>query len=182
MYKYLFHGSVGIDDNDGGDLVRDYEDVEVPYESKRPLDPRDGPDCALAYMCVKDAYVSKLLEQGLGYLVNENCHVDVLSCGLTEVTNKPFLEPETTERGFRALKFIDVNDQHCSLQESSSAEGAKIWFGINKVEPKYLVPGQGWKVYRLPEHFMMNGRMHLNQDQVRELLPHLQKFANTGEL
>lgn len=182
MYKYLFHGSVGIDDNGGGDLVRDYEDVEVPYESKRPLDPRDGPDCALAYMCVKDAYIRKLLDQNLGYLVNENCHVDVLSCGLTEVTNRSLLEPVIVEKGFESWKFTDTENNACSLQRSPFLPKPRIFLGINKVEAKYLVPGQGWKVYRLPEHFQLNGRMHLDQDQIRALLPHLQKFADTGEL
>ena len=34
----------------------------------------------------------------------------------------------------------------------------------------------------VPKNWMINSRMHLTRDQVAELLPHLQKFVETGEL
>lgn len=34
----------------------------------------------------------------------------------------------------------------------------------------------------MPKTFDVNARMHLTQEQVKELLPILQKFAETGEL
>jgi Holliday junction resolvase len=37
-------------------------------------------------------------------------------------------------------------------------------------------------VETLEEHYSANNRMHLTQEQVRDLLPFLQKFAETGEL
>jgi hypothetical protein len=37
-------------------------------------------------------------------------------------------------------------------------------------------------VETLDDHYSANNRMHLTQDQVRDLLPFLKKFAETGEL
>ncbi len=34
----------------------------------------------------------------------------------------------------------------------------------------------------VPKNWMINSRMHLTRDQVAELLPHLQRFVETGEL
>lgn len=183
MYKYVFSGSVGISDRNGGDNVRDYEDVEVIYESRRPLDVKDGPDFALAVMCIKDAYVLRMSEQNLGHLINDQTYVDVMSAGLTAYEPKSFeLTKEVTDRGFQRFQFKDTNSLICTLQESSGGDTPKIWLGIDKVVPRYLVPDKGWMDYRLPDHFLVSGRMHLNQIQVAALMPHLQKFVETGEL
>lgn len=34
----------------------------------------------------------------------------------------------------------------------------------------------------VPKNWMINSRMYLTREQVAELLPHLQKFVETGEL
>ena len=76
-----------------------------------------------------------------------------------------------TSRGFDLVTFKDRYDQPCSLQKSSIATEDCIWFGIHEQIDLYtkevVGPGQ---------------RMHLSQDQVKELLPLLQRFIDTGEI
>lgn len=66
-----------------------------------------------------------------------------------------------TERGFLRVLFTDRYGEACSLQESSLASEPAIWLGLDGPA------GQ---------------RMHLTQEQVRELLPLLTRFAGTGML
>lgn len=63
-----------------------------------------------------------------------------------------------TQRGFDIGVFTDFNGVECSIQKSSVATDDLIWLG--------------------PE----SGRMHLTRAQVENLLPNLQKFAETGDL
>ena len=92
-----------------------------------------------------------------------------------------------TNRGFGKIEFTDRYGVKCSIQESSlaSAEG-HIWFGANDIGLKHFKAYEGWKdvelVNTLEEHYVANNQMHLSQSMVRELLPILQKFADTGEL
>lgn len=77
-------------------------------------------------------------------------------------------------RGFGSLVFLDRYNQECSLQDSSLATEPAIWFGINNTGPD--LPGPHGK-----KNEDVNIRMHLTQAMVRTLLPHLQRFAATGE-
>jgi hypothetical protein len=71
----------------------------------------------------------------------------------------------TDENGVNKISFEDDYKQKCSLQKSNSALENKIWFGVDKdINGKAIV-----------------ARMHLTQDQVRELIPYLQKFVETGD-
>lgn len=71
----------------------------------------------------------------------------------------------TDEKGVGKFSFEDDYKQKCSIQKSNSALENKIWFGVDKdINGKAIV-----------------ARMHLTQDQVRILLPYLQKFADTGD-
>ena len=70
------------------------------------------------------------------------------------------------EKGLNKISFEDDYKQQCSLQKSNAALENKIWFGIEKD-----INGKN-----------INARMHLTQEQVRDLLPYLQKFVNTGEI
>ena len=78
---------------------------------------------------------------------------------------------QNTERGFTYFEFKDRYDQPCSLQESSLATEACIWLGVHTQidlnTKEEIGPGL---------------RMHLTQSQVMSLLPHLVRFAETGEL
>ena len=92
------------------------------------------------------------------------------------------MESKPTARGFSRFEFSDRNQVSCSLQQSSLATESAIWLGCNAADPQVLVPGEGWKPVPMPEGYIANTRMHLTQDQVKALLPHLQRFAETGEL
>jgi hypothetical protein len=94
-----------------------------------------------------------------------------------------------TERGFNLIEFQDSYGEKCSLQKSSSAMEPKIWLGITDPQPKIPVKamdpdyeGVGWIKYLIPKEVMITGRMHLTISQVKELIPLLQKFVDTGEL
>lgn len=71
-----------------------------------------------------------------------------------------------TERSLGKISFSDDYKQKCSLQKSNAALENKIWIGVDKD-----INGKA-----------VNARMHLNQNQLKNILPYLQKFAETGEL
>lgn len=104
------------------------------------------------------------------------------------------MEKTKINRGFDLIEFIDLYGLPCSLQESSLATESAIWLGVSDVQPKIMAVdaikmgidtnGQttGWIDIPIPKEVLLSARMHLSQEQVRELLPHLQKFAETGEI
>ena len=98
-----------------------------------------------------------------------------------------------TARGFDRIEFTELGGAKCSLQKSSAAENDYIWFGANDIGVKGFVPyGQpsAWQDITekdIKEKFgvqdiVSNSRMHLSREQVKELLPYLQKFVKTGEI
>ena len=104
-----------------------------------------------------------------------------------------------TDRGFDYVDFKDRYDHKCSLQKSSLATEDCIWLGIEDAEVRVLASQHreladkirgtsdperhtGWITYPIPEDAYISTRMHLNQQQVKDLLPYLIKFAETGEL
>lgn len=90
------------------------------------------------------------------------------------------IEGSETSRGFQIYKFNDRYDEPCTLQESSLATEAAIWLGTEG----RCVQGPPWKDnhFTLPSGVLNKSRMHLTQRQVAELLPFLQRFADTGSL
>lgn len=94
------------------------------------------------------------------------------------------MDIEKNKRGFQHGNFTDLYGEKCSIQKSSLATDDAIWLGI--YEPKLTVFENEQKgkyiVANMPDNFMVNSRMHLNREQVAELLPILQKFVDTGEL
>jgi len=97
------------------------------------------------------------------------------------------IDKTQTNRGFEILKFTDRYGEKCSLQESSLASEAAIWLGVDVATPQIMASqtpegGTGWVPYFIPENVLINTRMHLTQEQVKDLLPHLTRFAETGEL
>lgn len=90
---------------------------------------------------------------------------------------------EQTNRGFDILKFNDSYNVECSLQKSSSALEDKIWFGCNSPNIKVFNKEKGlFESFQTDEDLLVTTRMHLTREQVKELLPYLQKFVETGEL
>ena len=89
-----------------------------------------------------------------------------------------------TERGFARIGFDDRYGVECSLQESSLATEAAIWFGCNESNARHCVMGKGWVPYEYPAGLEVHTdtRMHLTQAHIKAFLPMLQEFARTGYL
>jgi hypothetical protein len=95
-------------------------------------------------------------------------------------------EVKTTIRGFKIIEFQDARGNECNIQKSSAAMEDRIWIGSKEIDLMHFKAGQGWKqvdlIHTEEEHYVANNRMELNQEQVRAILPALQKFAQTGDL
>jgi len=98
---------------------------------------------------------------------------------------------EKTQRGFDVLEFQDRNYTECTLQKSSLATEDCIWLGADKIGLKEFVANRiplSWTEFpevdehSMEHHYSANTRMHLTREQVKELLPFLIKFVETGEL
>lgn len=92
-----------------------------------------------------------------------------------------------TVRGFSLIEFRDKYGAECSLQKSSAASEPCIWLGITDAKPQIMASKldeslSGWLPYPIPDEVHINTRMHLTIDQVKELIPYLQKFVETGEI
>jgi len=66
-----------------------------------------------------------------------------------------------TQRGFQVIHFFDRNSQICSLQQSSLADyeppgTSAVWFGVE------------------------DKRMHIDLEQMKDLLPHLKRWVKKG--
>jgi hypothetical protein len=110
-----------------------------------------------------------------------------------KIIKKGLNNDRKTERGFSLLRFKDKYDNDCTLQKSSLATEDAIWFGVENpnarilnydakklgIKPRDTV---GWMSYPLPDEVSISTRMHLTQEQIKDLLPILIKFADTGEL
>lgn len=70
-----------------------------------------------------------------------------------------------TEHGRAYASFQDISGSQCRVQESSHGDPA-IWIGFDVFLDKADPPAM----------------MHLTQDMIRDLLPILQRFADTGYL
>lgn len=87
------------------------------------------------------------------------------------------------QRGFRYNTFTDRYGAKCSIQKSSLAFEDAIWFGCDELGLKKFTPHQGWEDIEIDmTTHVANTRMHLTQQMVKDLLPTLQYFAETGEL
>ena len=92
-----------------------------------------------------------------------------------------------TCRGFDLLEFDDLYGEKCNIQKSSLGTDDAIWFGIEDANPQIMASktpqgGTGWVKYEISEDVLLSTRMHLNRQQVKELIPILKKFVKTGEL
>lgn len=73
-----------------------------------------------------------------------------------------------TSRGFAIIEFKDEYNISCNIQKSSLASKDCIWIGCDVNDQQ------------VKENY--NIRMHLTQEQVKQLISILQHFADTGEL
>jgi hypothetical protein len=109
----------------------------------------------------------------------------------------PKIKMKNTQRGFATGQFIDQSGKECSIQKSSLATEDCIWLGLNDADPKIMSSDavrmglrkrtfdendNGWVKYEIPKEVSLNTRMHLTRKQVKNLLPLLEKFVETGGL
>lgn len=99
-----------------------------------------------------------------------------------------------TNRGFGLGKFTDAKGQACSIQDSSLATRAAIWFGVEDANPQILVDGvlqsvpppvesipiPGWP--NLTNDILFNTRMHLSIRQVKTLIRNFNAYLVTGKV
>jgi len=87
-------------------------------------------------------------------------------------------------RGFEYSNFTDLYGNTCSIQKSSLATDDAIWLGVDK--PSLIITDEDsvgkYVKTQMPKNWSANSRMHLNREQIAELLPILQKFVETGEI
>lgn len=81
----------------------------------------------------------------------------ILRDSFSATTKEPdALELQHTQRGFGYFELTDSYGAAFTIQQSSSAEQDKIWMGVG------------------------SDRGHLTRDMVRQIIPILQQFADTG--
>jgi len=105
----------------------------------------------------------------------------------------PEVSLRETNRGFGIGEFTDQYGAKCSVQQSSIATKDCIWLGVDDADPQIMASqakafgvetsqANGWVKYPIPEEVLLNTRMHLSREDVKKLLPLLQRFAETGSL
>ena len=103
------------------------------------------------------------------------------------------IEINTNYRGFANGEFTDYYGESCTIQKSSLATEDCIWLGLEEAEPLIMASNAlrngvisdkttGWVEYPIPKDVFINTRMHLSREDVKKLLPLLQKFVDTGEI
>jgi len=110
------------------------------------------------------------------------------------------LKMDKTSRGFRLGEFPDLDGNKCSIQDSSLATAAAIWFGVNdanprcsnKVSPKKQQAWIEW--HRAHEEFqakkenphwhsvLVHTRVHLDQEQAAIILELFETFLKCGSV
>ncbi len=94
---------------------------------------------------------------------------------MSEESTEPMKDTKTG-RGFELVEFIDRYGAACSLQQSSAADyiipgSSFLWLGRDKNAEPHPVTKE-----ELPP------RMHLNRDQVQELVTRMQTWLLTGSI
>jgi hypothetical protein len=94
------------------------------------------------------------------------------------------LKEEFTPRGFKAIRFNDLYDAKCNIQQSSWATRDSSWLGIEDILAAKVNGGRpdGWVTYVLPEDVFLTTRIHLDRELAKILVDVLNKFIETGEI
>ncbi len=98
---------------------------------------------------------------------------------------------EKTNRGFSIVRFKDEYGYTFTLQQSSLATKACIWFGPNDVDAKILASEAhlagvkteettGWVAFPIPPQVSMHTRAHMSRKQVKQLIRYLTCWLRTG--
>lgn len=79
-------------------------------------------------------------------------------------------EVQKTERGFSYLDLKDMYGNTISIQESSSASSANIWFGCQTHNKAFVIKDGQVSEYMFEKgDLLVNERLHLNKAKVRQL-------------
>lgn len=111
------------------------------------------------------------------------------------------MERRITPRGFTHLRFVDLNESECWVQESSRCldgheddpGSSALWVGVQDARPLILASKAaehgvdtretcGWVPYPVPDDVLLTTRMHLTREQARDLADVLRQWAATGHL
>jgi hypothetical protein len=96
--------------------------------------------------------------------------------------------------GYQGFRFEDRSGIECTLQESglvTTPDQPAVWFGTMvryftytdpKTNTQQSLPFDQVEEWSGVKEIGVPTRMHLSQAQVRQLLPYLQEFAETGRL
>lgn len=100
------------------------------------------------------------------------------------------MEISKDNRGFSYIEFEDVYENECVLQQSSaignyedslSRPGSSmIWLGVNKPKCR-IMDKNGWEDYKIPDEVSIHSCMHLNREDVKALINHLNNWLKTGK-
>lgn len=85
------------------------------------------------------------------------------------------MQTRKTERGFKIGEFNDMDGKLCSLQESSLATEAAVWFGTQDATPMY----KGEPV-PFPKDTLFNDRMDLTCHLASMIMRRFEKFLATS--
>lgn len=88
---------------------------------------------------------------------------------------------KTVNGGWPIVRFKDFYEHDCHLQLSSIAGPCCVWLGLDRAEPVRR-KAIGWESVILPDEISIPTAMHLSLDQVKSLLPILQRFVETGDI
>jgi hypothetical protein len=181
---------------------------EIEYEEEHGVKIKDTDETVFAFENVKEFMVyledGSMVELNRGnieeamsndwwdYYHNSKVLEFSVENGVASVVVEP-VPLRSTERGFRIGEFKDQYGLDCSIQKSSIATKDCIWLGVTDVKPEIMVSdarrlgitesnANGWMPYEIPREVMLSSRMHLSREDVKKLLPLLQKFVDTGEL
>jgi hypothetical protein len=90
------------------------------------------------------------------------------------------------QRGFNVGNFKDAEGNECYLKESCFSGGPFIRIGTKELGLQHFVAGVGFTeidtTFRMDDHWVANNSILLTPEMVKNLLPALTKFAETGEL
>lgn len=100
------------------------------------------------------------------------------------IEKPPRVEKSPVQFAEPAFEIVDTHGRLCSLQKSSADDC--VWLGINELKPMIRLKHGGelarWVPFDVPPDVFMGARMHLSRSHVREILPYLQRFAETGDV
>jgi hypothetical protein len=97
------------------------------------------------------------------------------------------MKTTTGKRGFAKAEFKDSLGHDCIIQEGSVDtinEGMGVWLGIPKPEITVFTD-RGMANYvhiPTPENWDIGSLMYLSDKQIKQLIPMLQNFLETGKL